>query len=86
MSDLNASERDLRRLFDEVNPNVIVAEKLSFILAGLEKLKTKAGARYESAVKQIEKFQNDWQLIEKELLQVGNIYDESLEANLEQCR
>ena len=86
MGDLNASERDLRRLFDEENPNVIMAEKLSFILSGLEKLKTKAGARYESAAKQIDKFGADWQIIESELLQVGNIYEESLEANLEQCR
>lgn len=86
MGDLNASERDLRRLFDEENPNVIMAEKLSFILSGLEKLKTKAGSRYESAAKQIDKFGQDWQLIESELLQVGNIYDDSLDANLEQCR
>jgi len=86
MGDLNASERDLRRLFDEENPNVIMAEKLSFILSGLEKLKTKAGSRYESAAKQIDKFGQDWSLIESELLQVGNIYDDSLDANLEQCR
>ena len=86
MTDLNASERDLRRLFDEENPNVIKAEKLSFVLSGIEKMKTKAGSRYEAATKQIEKCQNDWALIETELLQMGNIYDESVGGDLDQCR
>lgn len=86
MSDLNSTERDLRRLFDEENPNVIVAEKLSFVLGGLEKLKTKAGGRYEAATKQIEKCGDDWNLVEAELLQMGNIYDESTASNLDQCR
>jgi hypothetical protein len=86
LQDLVASSADLRRLFDEENPNIIVAEKLSFILEGLEKLKSKAAARFEGSQKQLEKFSSDWKIIEKELLQVGDIFDESCLSNLEQCR
>ncbi len=39
LTDLESSERDLRRLFDENNPEFLMAEKLGFILEGLDKLK-----------------------------------------------
>jgi len=86
LQDLTASSADLRRLFDEENPNVILAEKLSFILEGIEKLKSKTSARFDGAQKQLDKFGSDWKIIEKELLQVGDIFDESCVSNLEQCR
>jgi hypothetical protein len=86
LQDLSASCADLRRLFDEDNPNVILAEKLSFILEGIEKLKSKTSGRFDGSQKQLDKFSNDWKIIEKELLQVGEIYDESCASNLEQCR
>jgi hypothetical protein len=53
IGDLNAAERDLRRLFDEENANAILAEKLSFILEGLEKLKGNANVRYENSNRQV---------------------------------
>ncbi len=43
LDDLNATERDLRRLFHEDNKNSIIAEKLSYILENLEKLKNATG-------------------------------------------
>ena len=36
---MNSNETDLRRLLEEDNVNVLMAEKLSYILDGLEKLK-----------------------------------------------
>ena len=35
---------------------------------------------------QLDKFSADWKLIETELFQVGNIFDDSVDTNLEQCR
>jgi hypothetical protein len=84
--DLNTSEAELRKLFDSNNENSIRAESLSFVLEGLEKLKSQANTRFEGAYKQLEKFLNDWMLIRTELTQVGDIYDETVLTNLEQCR
>jgi hypothetical protein len=41
LSDLGASERDLRRVFDADSGDVITAEKLTFVLEGLDKLKVR---------------------------------------------
>lgn len=81
-----STERDLRRLFEQQGEHVVQAEKLSFILESLEKFKVVASERYESAFTQIEKFGAEWEVIKTELLQVGNIYDEGVSSNLEQCR
>lgn len=42
--------------------------------------------KYQSAYKQMDKFQTDWELMKSELVQVGDIYDESVASNLEQVR
>lgn len=86
LAELESSERDLRRLFDDENAQILMAEKLSFIMEGMDKLKQTASTRYEGAIKQMDKFLHDWVLIETELNQVGDIYDETVESNLEQCR
>ncbi len=41
---------------------------------------------YDPHPLQIEKFSTDWELIRSELAQVGDIYDEGVAANLDQCR
>ena len=61
---MNVSERDLRRLFHEENKNSILAEKLSYILEGLEKLKNATDSKYKTSMKQLDKFAADWKLIE----------------------
>ena len=81
-----STERDLRRLFEQAGGQVVQAEKLSFILESLEKFKSVASERYESAFTQIDKFGAEWELIKTELLQIGNIYDDGVSGNLEQCR
>eukprot|EP01038_Epipyxis_sp_PR26KG_P008891 gene8891-11991_t len=86
LGESNSTERDIRRIFEQEHGNAINAEKLSFILESLETLKEVSGHRYESAQKQLEKFASDWQMIKTELNQVGDIFDEGLSANLEQCR
>jgi hypothetical protein len=58
------SERDLRRLFHEENKNSILAEKLSYILEGLEKLKNATDNKFKASMKQLDKFAADWKLIE----------------------
>ncbi len=45
-----------------------------------------ANGRYESSFKQMEKFYEDWNQLKTELLQVGSIYDDSVDVNLQQCR
>ena len=45
-----------------------------------------ANGRYESSFKQMEKFYEDWNQLKAELLQVGSIYDDSVDVNLQQCR
>jgi len=64
LADLNVSERDLRRLFHEENKNSILAEKLSYILEGLEKLKNATDNKFKASMKQLDKFAADWKLIE----------------------
>ena len=64
LADLNASERDLRRLFHEENENSILAEKLSYILEGLEKLKNATDNKFKTSMNQLDKFAADWKLIE----------------------
>ena len=86
LAELESSGRDLRRLFDDENSQILMAEKLSFIMEGMDKLKSTASTRYEGAIKQMDKFLHDWVLIETELNQVGDIYDETVESNLEQCK
>eukprot|EP01042_Synura_sphagnicola_P005236 gene5236-6680_t len=81
-----ATQRDLRRLFEESSAGVMRAEKLSFILESLEKLKNGSNEKYESAFIQIDKFAADWELLKQELLQVGDLYDTGIAANLDQCR
>ncbi len=44
-----------------------------------------ANSRYESSFKQMEKFYEDWNQLKAELLQVGLIYDDSVDVNLQQC-
>lgn len=84
MTDLESSERDLRRLFDDQSATTIKAEKLAFILEGLERLKVQSASRYDGAFKQLEKFYENWHTLKSELTEVGNIYDQSVSANLEQ--
>jgi len=86
LGDSVSTERDLRRLFEQTSDPAVRAEKLSFVLESLEKFKLVASERYESAFTQIEKFGSEWELIRAELMQVGDIYDEGVAANLEQCR
>ena len=86
LGDSMSTERDLRRLFEQASDPAMRAEKLSFVLESLEKFKLVASERYESAFTQIEKFGAEWELIRAELMQVGDIYDEGVAANLEQCR
>jgi hypothetical protein len=105
LGDANATERDLRRLFDENNKNnslqkqshqqshhslqsqdILRAEKLSFILESLEKFKVSVSEKYESSFKQIDKFGADWELIKMEMTQIGDIFDEGVNSNLEQVR
>eukprot|EP00981_Chlorochromonas_danica_P005459 scaffold1091_cov164-Ochromonas_danica.AAC.82 len=97
LGEANATERDLRRLFEEDINNGnnlhmssynlgLRAEKLSFILESLEKFKASVGEKYDAAYKQIEKFTGDWELIKAELQQVGDIFDEGMTNNLQQCR
>lgn len=86
LGEANATERDLRRLFEEDNANTVRAEKLSFILESLEKFKVNVSQKYDSAFKQIDKFAADWEMLKMELLQIGDIFDEGIAANLEQCR
>jgi hypothetical protein len=81
-----ATQRDLRRLFEESAAGVMRAEKLSFVLESLEKLKRGAKEKYESAFMQIDKFAADWELLKQELLQVGDLYDTGIATNLDQCR
>jgi hypothetical protein len=87
LGEANATERDLRRLFEEESSSVeiVKAEKLSFVLEALEKLKISVSEKYDSAFKQIDKFGAEWELIKTELLQVGDIYDEGILQNLSQC-
>lgn len=85
LGDSMSTERDLRRLFEQKDSqSVVAAEKLSFILESLEKFKTVASERYESSFAQIDKFGVEWELLKTELMQVGDIYDEGVAANLEQ--
>jgi hypothetical protein len=62
------------------------AEKLTFVLEAIDKLRENTSTKYEAAHKQLGKFVDDWNLIETELLQVGDIFDESTVSNLEQMR
>lgn len=85
LGDSMSTERDLRRLFEQSEGQAVVkAEKLSFILESLEKFKVVASERYESSFAQIDKFGAEWELLKTELMQVGDIYDEGVAANLEQ--
>jgi glucan-binding YG repeat protein len=86
LGDLSASERDLRRMFEEDSVDVVHAEKLTFVLEAIDKLRENTSTKYEAAHKQLGKFVDDWNLIETELLQVGDIFDESTVSNLEQMR
>jgi hypothetical protein len=89
LGEANATERDLRRLFEEepsTHTEIVKAEKLSFILESLEKLKVSVSEKYDSAFKQIDKFAAEWELIKSELQQIGEIYDEGIFSNLEQCK
>lgn len=91
LGEANATERDLRRLFEEDmriggSQMGLRAEKLSFILESLEKFKATVSDKYSSAFQQIERFAGDWEMVKAELNQVGDIYDEGIAANLEQCR
>ncbi len=89
LGEANATERDLRRLFEEepsTSTDIVKAEKLSFILESLEKLKVSVSEKYDSAFKQIDKFAAEWELIKSELSQIGEIYDEGILSNLEQCK
>jgi len=91
LGEANATERDLRRLFEEDSgqndsQGILRAEKLSFILESLEKFKLTISEKYDSAFKQIDKFAADWELIKTELYQIGDIYDEGIAANLDQCK
>jgi hypothetical protein len=87
LGDSMSTERDLRRLFEQGDgQSVVRAEKLSFILESLEKFKVVASERYESSFAQIDKFGAEWELLKTELLQVGDIYDDGVAANLEQVR
>jgi hypothetical protein len=47
-------------------------------------LQEASSTKYDAALKQLQKFVDDWNLIETELLQVGDIFDESVMSNLEQ--
>ena len=86
LGDSMSTERDLRRLYEQnEGQQVVKAEKLSFILESLEKFKVVASERYESSFAQIDKFGAEWELLKTELMQVGDIYDEGVAANLEQC-
>jgi hypothetical protein len=86
LGDLSASERDLRRMFEEDSVDIVHAEKLTFILEAIDKLRENTSTKYEASHKQLAKFVDDWNLIETELLQVGDIFDESTVSNLEQMR
>lgn len=86
LGDSVSTERDIRRLFEQSVDDIVRAEKLSFILESLEKFKLVASERYESAFVQIDKFGSEWELIRAELMQVGDIYDEGVASNLEQCK
>jgi hypothetical protein len=85
LNDLNAHERDMRRLFDGDSFDVIRAEIISQVLDGLEKLKGATQSRLESAYEQLDKFYKDWGIIKTELDQAGVHYDEAVEKNLKDC-
>jgi hypothetical protein len=102
LGDLTANERDLRSLFDNgkakienagalgagaiKSASIEWAENLGAILEALEKLKINCNIKFDSAVKQLEKFGVDWQLISVELLQVGTLYDDQMAVALEQVK
>lgn len=80
------SEATLHKLMNDDEPNTIKAEKLAFVLDGLEKFRITLTTELQAAFKLMTKFLQDWDLISLELRQVGDIYDESIATNLEQCR
>jgi hypothetical protein len=55
LMDLSASEKDLRRLLTDDSGGMLMAEKLSYILEALDKLKSTSNTRYDLALKMIEK-------------------------------
>lgn len=85
LNDLNAHERDMRRLFDDDSIEVIRAEIISQVLDGLEKLKFATQSRLEAAYEQLDKFYKDWAIIKTELDQAGVHFDEAVELNLKDC-
>ena len=86
LTDLSAAEKDLRRLFDDPNADMLLAEKLSYVLEALDKLKTTAAARYEVAQGMIDACPEEWTQVEAELGRVGDVFDTAVANTLEQVK
>jgi hypothetical protein len=86
LTDLSAAEKDLRRLFDDPNAEMLLAEKLSYVLEALDKLKQTAAARYEVAQGMIDACPEEWQQVEAELGRVGDVFDTAVANTLEQVK
>ena len=63
-----------------------MAEKLSYILEALDKLKTTATSRQAVAVAMIEKVPEEWVNLSTELNRIGDVFDSSIATTLEQVR
>jgi hypothetical protein len=63
-----------------------MAEKLTYTLEKLEALRENSNHKKFDATTQIEKFELDWAVIQTELIQMGDIYDESIVTSLDQLK
>jgi hypothetical protein len=86
LTDLSAAEKDLRRLFDDPNADMLLAEKLSYVLEALDKIKQTAAARYEVAQGMIDACPEEWTQVEAELGRVGDVFDTAVANTLEQVK
>ena len=86
LMELSAQQKDLRRLLSDDKAGMLLAEKLSYILEALDKLKTTANTRYDLAVKMIDKVPEEWITVTAELNRIGDMFDSSIFNALEQVR
>jgi hypothetical protein len=86
LSESSATERDLRRLFEEKGGAGVMAERLSFLLESLEKFKITCHTRYDTAFTQFDQFASEWGETRAELGEICDIFDDAVSSNMEGCK